>query len=40
VRYFLKYIGEKIGQMEMMGEVERYICGFEESYGFLTGCYV
>ena len=32
-----KYIGEKIGQLEEKGEEERYIFGFEESYGYLAG---
>ena len=32
-----KFIGEVIGQME---DERNYICGFEESYGYLTGSYV
>lgn len=32
-----KYIGEVIGRLE---NEEDYICGFEESYGYLTGSYV
>lgn len=35
-----KYIGEQIGLLEKKGEEERYIFGFEESYGYLTGSYV
>lgn len=35
-----KYIGEQIGLMEKEGHPERYIFGFEESYGCLTGTYV
>ena len=35
-----KYIGETIGKMEADGRVSDYICGFEESYGYLTGTYV
>ena len=35
-----KYIGETIGRLEARGEAERYIFGFEESYGYLTGSYV
>lgn len=35
-----KYIGEQIGQLEQKGEEERYIWGFEESYGYLSGAYV
>ncbi len=35
-----KYIGEVIGQMEKAGRADDYICGFEESYGYLTGSYV
>ena len=32
-----KFIGEVIGKME---DPRDYICGFEESYGYLTGSYV
>ena len=32
-----KFIGEVIGRLEDKSD---YICGFEESYGFLTGSYV
>jgi phosphoglucomutase len=35
-----KYIGEQIGLLEEKGEENRYILGFEESYGYLTGSYV
>ncbi len=35
-----KYIGEQIGILEQRGEENRYILGFEESYGYLTGTYV
>ncbi len=32
-----KYIGEQIGLLEKRGEADRFIFGFEESVGFLTG---
>lgn len=35
-----KFIGEQIGRMEAAGEADRYIFGFEESYGYLAGTYV
>lgn len=35
-----KYIGEQIGLLEKEGHAERYIFGFEESYGYLSGSYV
>ena len=35
-----KYIGEQIGLLEKAGEESRYLFGFEESYGYLTGTYV
>ena len=35
-----KYIGEYIGRLETQGHEEDFICGFEESYGYLTGSYV
>lgn len=35
-----KFIGEVIGRLEAEGREEDYICGFEESYGYLTGTYV
>ena len=35
-----KFIGEQIGLLEAKGEENRYIFGFEESYGYLAGSYV
>ena len=35
-----KFIGEQIGWLEEKGEENRYIFGFEESYGYLSGTYV
>lgn len=35
-----KFIGEQIGILEKSGHAERYIFGFEESYGYLSGSYV
>lgn len=35
-----KFIGEVIGRLEADGRESDYICGFEESYGYLTGSYV
>ena len=35
-----KYIGEQIGELENKGESSRFIFGFEESYGYLTGTHV
>lgn len=35
-----KYIGEQILRLEEKGEEGRYIFGFEESYGYLSGGYV
>ncbi len=35
-----KFIGEQIGMLEAKGEEDRYIFGFEESYGYLSGGYV
>ena len=35
-----KFIGEVIGRLEAAGRENDYICGFEESYGYLTGTYV
>ena len=35
-----KFIGEQIGFLEAKGEENRYIFGFEESYGYLAGSYV
>lgn len=35
-----KFIGEQIGLLEKNGDIDRYIFGFEESYGYLSGTYV
>ena len=35
-----KYIGEVILNLEKKGEENRYVFGFEESYGYLAGSYV
>ena len=35
-----KWIGDQIARLESDGEVERFILGFEESYGYLAGPYV
>lgn len=35
-----KFIGEQIYLLEQKGEDNRYIFGFEESYGYLAGSYV
>ena len=35
-----KYIGEQIRQLEKAGEEDRFLLGFEESYGYLSGGYV
>ena len=35
-----KFIGEVIGRLEAQGRVNDYICGFEESYGYLSGSYI
>ena len=35
-----KFIGEQIGKLEAEGRPERYIFGFEESYGYLSGGHV
>ena len=32
-----KYIGEQIGQLEASGQAGRFLFGFEESYGYLSG---
>ena len=34
-----KWIGDQIAQLEAAGEVDRFIFGFEESYGYLAGPY-
>ena len=35
-----KFIGEQIADVESQGHPERYIFGFEESYGYLSGAHV
>ena len=35
-----KWIGDQIAKLEVDGEVDRFIFGFEESYGYLAGPYV
>ncbi len=35
-----KYIGDIIAELEAKGEEDRYLLGFEESYGYLSGGYV
>ena len=35
-----KWIGDQIANLEAAGEVDRFILGFEESYGYLAGPYV
>lgn len=35
-----KWIGDQIAGLEAAGEVERFIFGFEESYGYLSGAHV
>ncbi len=35
-----KWIGDQIARLEKDGEVDRFIFGFEESYGYLAGPYV
>ena len=35
-----KYIGDVIAKLEKKGEEDRYVLGFEESYGYLSGTYV
>ena len=35
-----KYIGEQILGLERAGEADRFVFGFEESYGYLAGTYV
>lgn len=32
-----KFIGEQIGLLEALGQEDRYLFGFEESYGYLSG---
>ncbi len=35
-----KYIGDQIAELETEGGADRYVFGFEESYGYLSGGYV
>lgn len=35
-----KYIGDIIGQLDRAGEADRFLFGFEESYGYLSGSHV
>ena len=35
-----KWIGDQIAKLEAAGQVDRFIFGFEESYGYLAGTYV
>lgn len=35
-----KFIGEQIAPLEADGQIDRYIFGFEESYGYLSGGHV
>ena len=35
-----KFIGEQIAMLEADGQIDRYIFGFEESYGYLSGGHV
>ena len=35
-----KWIGDQIARLEAAGEVDRFILGFEDSYGYLAGSYV
>lgn len=35
-----KWIGDQIATLEAAGEVDRFLFGFEESYGYLAGPYV
>ena len=35
-----KWIGDQIARLEAAGQVERFLLGFEESYGYLAGPYV
>ena len=35
-----KFIGEQIGRLAAEGRADRYIFGFEESYGYLSGAHV
>ena len=35
-----KYVGEFIANLEKTGDEHRFIMGFEESYGYLSGTHV
>mgnify|MGYP000002033316 FL=1 len=35
-----KYIGEQVTMLQKQGEESRFLLGFEESYGYLTGAHV
>ena len=35
-----KFIGEQIGLLEQQGQADRFVFGFEESYGYLSGSHV
>ncbi|WP_312641304.1 phospho-sugar mutase [Hydrogenoanaerobacterium sp.] len=35
-----KFIGEQIGYLERTSSADRFVLGFEESYGYLSGSYV
>ena len=35
-----KYIGGEIAKLESKGQTERFVLGYEESYGYLSGSYV
>lgn len=35
-----KYLGEQIALLEAVGEEERFVFGFEESYGYMSGSHV
>lgn len=35
-----KFIGERIGELEKVGQSDRFLFGFEESYGYLSGTHV
>ena len=40
ITLIFKFIGEQIALLEEAGELDRYIFGFEESYGYLSGGHV
>lgn len=35
-----KYVGDQLAKMETEGNIDSYLLGFEESYGYLSGGYV